>query len=135
LTTNRIEKMTEQFQKQYLVNYWKRDSMIQNERIISAFNAVEREHFVPTHMQEYTYEDHPLPIGQGQTISQPTTVMMMLDLLELEPYHNVLEVGAGSGYNAAILSKLVNYVYSIEIIPELAVQARKNLKLAGIKNV
>ena len=79
--------------------------MITSERILKAFMEIPREYFVETSFADQAYADHPLPIGVGQTISQPTTVMLMLQLLKVEPEHRVLEIGAGCGYNAALLAK------------------------------
>ena len=102
-----------------------------------AFLACPRELFVPEHLKERAYEDVPLPIGYGQTISQPSTVAIMTRLLDPKPGNRVLEVGTGSGWQAAILSKLVHpgTVYTVERIPELAEFARRNLKAAGAENV
>ncbi len=102
-----------------------------------AFLACPRELFVSEHLKERVYEDVPLPIGYGQTISQPSTVAIMTRLLDPRPGNRVLEVGTGSGWQAAILSKLVypGTVYTVERIPELAEFARRNLKAAGVENV
>ncbi|MBI2136830.1 protein-L-isoaspartate(D-aspartate) O-methyltransferase [Candidatus Woesearchaeota archaeon] len=121
--------------KQDLINYWQKDCIITDKKLLKAFSAVDREKFIlPGYLSE-AYGDYPLPISAGQTISQPTTVMLMIQALELKKTDKVLEIGAGSGYNAAIISKLCKKVYSIEIVEELAEFARKNLKNAGIKNV
>jgi protein-L-isoaspartate(D-aspartate) O-methyltransferase len=85
------------------------------------------------HLQ--AYEDHPLPIGFGQTISQPSLVGLMTELLNLKKNHRVLEIGTGSGYQAAILSRLVKHVYSIEIVPELARSAAQRLAKLGFLNI
>ncbi len=82
-----------------------------------------------------SYSDHPVPIGFDQTISQPYMVAYMLDELEVLPHHRVLEIGTGSGYNAALLSRLAKEVYTVEYVPELAERAIDNLKALGIKNV
>jgi len=109
---------------------------IENEDVIRAMRTVPRHLFVPEDLIEYAYADHPLPIGYGQTISQPYVVAWMTDLLELEPGDKVLEIGTGSGYQAAVLAEL-GYVevYSIEIIPELVELATHNLEAAGYTNV
>ena len=86
-----------QKQKQTLVRYWKNSRVITSERILKAFMEIPREYFVETSFADQAYADHPLPIGEGQTISQPTTVMLMLQLLEVESEHRVLEIGAGCG--------------------------------------
>ncbi|HEX9093830.1 MAG TPA: protein-L-isoaspartate(D-aspartate) O-methyltransferase [Coriobacteriia bacterium] len=93
-------------------------------RVIAAMRAVPRHSFVPTEWLGDAYADHPLPIGHGQTISQPSLVAMMTELLELDEGDRVLEIGTGSGYQAAILRELTAEVYSVEIIPELAGIAR-----------
>ena len=98
------------------------------ERVMSAMGTVPRHGFVPVELQLYAYEDAPLPIGYDKTISQPFMVALMTDLLEVESQHRVLEVGTGLGYQAAILAELCANVYSIEIIEELAVQARRRLE-------
>jgi len=117
-----------QKQKQTLHRYWKNSRMITSERILKAFMEIPREYFVETSFADQAYADHPLPIGEGQTISQPTTVMLMLQLLEVEPEHRVLEIGAGCGYNAALLGLLAKEVVTIERHEKLAVLARANLE-------
>ena len=124
-----------QKQKHTLVRYWKNSRMITSERILKAFMEIPREYFVETSFADKVYADHPLPIGEGQTISQPTTVMLMLQLLEVESEHKVLEIGAGCGYNAALLGLLAKEVVTIERHEKLAVLARANLRKAGISNV
>lgn len=104
-------------------------------RVMEAMAEVLREKFVPDHMKPFAYENGPLPIGNGQTISQPYIVALMTDLLLPEQNDVILEVGAGSGYQAAILSKLVKQVYTIEIIPALAKQAQDRLTRLGLKNI
>jgi len=89
-------------------------------RVVAAMRVVPRHSFVPTRWLDAAYEDHPLPIGHGQTISQPSLVAMMTELLQLDEGDRVLEIGTGSGYQAAILRELTSEVYSVEIIPELA---------------
>ncbi len=109
--------------------------MTLDKRVMQALGTVERHRFVPAQLQDQAYENRPLPIGYGQTISQPYIVALMTDLLELEAGDVVLEIGTGSGYQAAILSGLVSQVYSIEIIPELAKSASQRLQRLGIDNV
>ncbi|HIG95832.1 TPA: protein-L-isoaspartate(D-aspartate) O-methyltransferase [Candidatus Woesearchaeota archaeon] len=121
--------------KQELLDYWKRTGYHFGQVLLDAFKNIERKQFVLTALQDQAYEDHALPIGHGQTISQPTTVMLMLQALEVKKNHVVLEIGAGSGYNAALLSQLCKKVYTIEIVKEAASFAQKNLCDAGIKNV
>ena len=104
-------------------------------RVMDAMSKVPRHRFVPFELQSFAYADTPLPIGCGKTISQPYMVALMTDLLRLEPHHTVLEVGTGLGYQAAILGELAKQVYSVEIIEELASEARKRLKKIGYANV
>jgi protein-L-isoaspartate(D-aspartate) O-methyltransferase len=99
-----------------------------NEGVLKAMDEVPRQEFVPKALRIFAYENRPLPIGYGQTISQPYIVALMTDLLGVKKGDVVLEVGTGSGYQAAILSKLIKKVYTIEIIPELAKEARERLK-------
>lgn len=106
-----------------------------DERVLKVMSTVPRHKFVPFSQQPFSYENRPLPIGYDQTISQPFIVAIMTDLLQLGRGDIVLEVGTGSGYQAAILAGLVSKVYSIEIIPELVKIALKNLKAAGVDNV
>ena len=105
------------------------------EDVLQSMNAVERHAFVPGAQVPYAYENRPLRIGYGQTISQPYIVALMTDLLDPEPDDVVLEVGTGSGYQAAVLSGLVGRVYTIEIIEALADQARGRLQRLGYENV
>lgn len=106
-----------------------------NPRVMDAMATVPRHEFVPTLAKPFAYINRPLGIGHGQTISQPYIVAIMTDLINPELDHVVLEVGTGSGYQAAILSKLVKRVYSIEIIPQLAKKAKQTLEKLGYKNV
>lgn len=103
--------------------------------VIKAMREIDRLKFVPDDMQEYAYEDGPLPIGKGQTISQPYIVAYMAQELKLEPDAKVLEVGTGCGYNVAVLSQIASQVYSVEIIEWLANLAKENLKKTSIENV
>jgi protein-L-isoaspartate(D-aspartate) O-methyltransferase len=110
-----------------------RDS-VTDPRVIAAMREVPRHEFVPAYETDEAYEDHPLPIGYGQTISQPSLVAWMTQALEPSATDRILEIGSGSGYQAAVLSRLVGEVYSIEIVPELAEMARNNLARIGITN-
>ncbi len=103
--------------------------------LLAAMGQVPREAFVPEHLQEFTYEDSALPIEAGQTISQPYIVARMLELAEIKPGDTVLEVGAGSGYAAAVMSRMANRVFAIERHEELAELARARLKRLGYGNV
>ena len=104
---------------------------IKDARVLSAFRAVPRHEFVPPARKEEAYADKPLPIGYGQTISQPYVVAVMTELLKLSADAKVLEVGTGSGYQAALLAELADEVYSIEIVEPLAAQAKARLKALG----
>ena len=106
---------------------------VRDERVLAAMRAVPRHAFVPPDQQAFAYDDGPLPIGHGQTISQPYIVAAMTELLAPEPSDVVLDVGTGSGYQAAVLARLVRRVYSIEIVPELVAYARE--RLTGYENV
>jgi protein-L-isoaspartate(D-aspartate) O-methyltransferase len=108
---------------------------IKNEAVLEAMMKVPRHRFVTAEYMASAYEDHPLPIGQGQTISQPYIVAYMTEAAEISDNEKVLEIGTGSGYQAAILGELAKEVYSIEIIPELAERARRTLSELGYKNV
>ena len=103
--------------------------------VMEAMGRVPREKFVPDHLKPMAYENHPLPIGNGQTISQPFIVALMTDLLNPGPNDVILEVGAGSGYQAAVLSLLVKQVYALEIVPSLAEVASARLRKLGYNNV
>jgi protein-L-isoaspartate(D-aspartate) O-methyltransferase len=104
-------------------------------RVLEAMRTVPRHLFVPEHLHARAYDDTPLPIGHAQTISQPYIVASMSQLLDAAASDTVLEIGTGSGYQAAVLSLLVKQVYSIEIIPELAERARNTLTELGYHNV
>ena len=110
-------------------------SRIADERVLAAVAAVPRELFIPGPLARFAYADRPLPIGGGQTISQPTLVARMCELLELGDGDIALDVGTGSGYHAALLSRLCRHVYGIELDEELATNAVRSLELAGIDNV
>jgi protein-L-isoaspartate(D-aspartate) O-methyltransferase len=105
------------------------------ERVLDAMEQVPRDEFVPPSLRSFAFDNRALPIGRGQTISQPFIVALMTDLLNPEKEHRVLEIGTGSGYQAAILSLLVKQVYSIEIVPTLAEGARRRLDRLGYRNV
>lgn len=104
-------------------------------RVKAAMLAVPRHHFVDLDLQSWAYVNRPLAIGHGQTISQPYIVALMTDLLATQPAHTVLEIGTGSGYQAAVLAQLVKKVYSLEIVPALAREASKRLRRLGCRNV
>lgn len=108
---------------------------INDKSTLNAMKTVERHLFVPAEYKSRAYEDRPLPIGYGQTISQPYIVAYMTDLLELGPGDTILEIGTGSGYQAAVLAEIVNRVYTIEIVEELGLSAKKRLKTLKYDNV
>jgi protein-L-isoaspartate(D-aspartate) O-methyltransferase len=108
---------------------------ITDARVLDAMGRVERHRFVPDALRAEAYDDHPLPIGHGQTISQPYIVAFMTQELRVEPQHRVLEIGSGSGYQAAILAELAKEVYTIEIVAPLGESAAKTLKAMGYANV
>lgn len=111
------------------------DKDVLDPRVMAAMRRVPRHLFVPHNRRHSAYENRPLPIGHGQTISQPYIVAIMTDLLKPAQHHRVLEVGTGSGYQAAILAELVDSVYSIEIIEPLGKRAAERLKRLAYKNV
>jgi protein-L-isoaspartate(D-aspartate) O-methyltransferase len=103
--------------------------------VMEAMEEVPRDSFVPPELMDHAFVDGPLPIGEGQTISQPYIVALMTDLLEPQPTQTILEIGTGSGYQAAILAQLVQQVYTLEIIPSLAVEAADLLLRLGYTNI
>jgi len=108
---------------------------IDNPRVLEAMRKVPRHELVPEAQREHAYEGRPLPIGHGQTISQPYVVGVMTAALDPQPSDEVLEIGTGSGYQAAILAELVQHVYSVEIVKPLADRARSDLARLGYENV
>src|SRR5512136_1811385 len=121
-----------------------REKMVENQikargvkdpRVLSALLKVERHRFVPEQYASSAYSDQPLPIGEGQTISQPYIVALMTELLDLKGDEKVLEIGTGSGYQAAVLAELAKEVYTIEIIESLASMAGKRFLALGYKNI
>ena len=108
---------------------------VTTERVLDAIGRVPRERFVPAAQAARAYDDTPLPIGEGQTISQPYIVAYMTDVLDVRSSHKVLEIGTGSGYQAAVLGELAREVYTIEIVPVLANRASETLKTLGYRNV
>jgi protein-L-isoaspartate(D-aspartate) O-methyltransferase len=111
------------------------EPVVEEEPILTAMDSVPRHSFVPTDELSAAYGDYPLPIGYGQTISQPSLVAMMTEMLQLEEGDRVLEIGTGSGYQAAILRQLTSEVYSVEIVPELANSARAVLDQLGYSDI
>lgn len=108
---------------------------VRNPSVLKAMRATPRHLFLPENVRNSAYEDRPLPIGHGQTISQPYIVASMSDLLDIQPEHKVLEIGTGSGYQAAILSQLARQVFSIEIVDALAKLSARTLRELGYRNV
>lgn len=106
-----------------------------SDSVLASIRKVEREKFIPLAERANAYQNRPLPIGYSQTISQPYIVALMTDFLDTEPDHKILEIGTGSGYQAAVLANLVSEVYSVEVIPELAKKAEETLSSLGISNV
>ncbi len=108
---------------------------VRDPRVLDAMRRVPRHLFVPRGYEHDAYEDHPVPIGEGQTISQPYVVAAMTECLALQPEDTVLEIGTGSGYQTAVVAELVSRVYSMERIAALAERGRENLERAGYRNV
>ncbi|MBI2129298.1 protein-L-isoaspartate(D-aspartate) O-methyltransferase [Candidatus Woesearchaeota archaeon] len=124
--------------KNQLIKFWKNEKIVKNEKVLEAFKAVPREEFILGGYEHDAYGDYPLPIHAGQTISQPTTVMIMTDALDAKEGQKILEIGTGSGYQAAILSKLAGEkgkVITTEIIKELADFSKNNIKKLKINNI
>ena len=121
--------------RRQMVEYQMASRGIEKPRVLNVFNDVPRHLFVPADQRTEAYEDHPLPIGYGQTISQPYIVALMTNLLDLQGTEKVLEIGTGSGYQAAILASLAAEVHSIERIEKLALMAIENLGKLNIENV
>jgi protein-L-isoaspartate(D-aspartate) O-methyltransferase len=108
---------------------------VADERVLAAFRKVPRHRFIPEEYQAQAYEDHPLPIGEGQTISQPYIVALMVERLRLQGHERILEIGTGSGYQTALLAELALEVFSIERIPPLLQRAKARLEELGYLNV
>ncbi len=108
---------------------------IKDERVLDALRKVPRHCFIPTQLISEAYADYPLPIGEGQTISQPYIVAFMSEQLEIEPDHKILEIGTGSGYQTAVLAELTPKVYSVEYYPQLADQSARRLHQMGYLSV
>jgi protein-L-isoaspartate(D-aspartate) O-methyltransferase len=125
----------ERRQRQQMIDEQIKARGVTSPRVLQAMEQVPRHLFVPASERDQAYEDHPLPIGGGQTISQPYIVGLMTALLDLGPQSRVLEIGTGSGYQAAVLARIAAEVYSIEIVPELGARARDTLSRLGYNNV
>jgi protein-L-isoaspartate(D-aspartate) O-methyltransferase len=122
-------------QRARLIERLRHDTRISDPRVLGAFARIPRHCFVPESQRTLAYEDRALPLLEGQTISQPTMIAIMLEALGTQKADRVLEVGGGSGYAAALLAELAGEVYTIEIRPRLAAMARQNLAALGIHNV
>lgn len=129
------KRREEMVQTQIASDRWTGSGAVHDSRVLNSMRTTPRHRFVPEELVGYAYQDRPLPVGYGQTISQPFIVAKMTELLETKPEHRVLEIGTGSGYQAAILSSLVAQVYTIEIIEPLGNSARHRLKSLGYKNI
>lgn len=127
--------MTLEAQRRRMVSEQLEARGITASRVLSAFLKVPRHLFVPDAFQHEAYADHPIPIGAGQTISQPYIVALMTELLRLQGHERVLEIGTGSGYQVAILAELALEVYSVEQLPELMQEAQSRLSALGYANV
>jgi protein-L-isoaspartate(D-aspartate) O-methyltransferase len=125
----------ERVRRNTLVRAIEQRGYVKDERVLQAMRGVPRHLFVPDALRADAYDDRPLPIGEGQTISQPSLVGQMTEQLELAGSERVLEIGTGSGYQAAILARLAREVYTIELLPELATRAGKRLRELGAGNV
>ncbi len=121
--------------RENMVKYQLKTRDIDNKKVLEVMNKVERHKFVPTNLVSDAYDDSPLPIGHGQTISQPYIVALMTQSLQVNENYKVLEIGTGSGYQAAVLAELVKNVYTIEIIKELANSAKNRLNKLNYTNV
>ncbi len=124
-----------EFQREQMIARLRGHYNIRDEKVLGAIAKVPRHFFVPSALQAKAYGDHALPISGSQTISQPYIVAKMTEVLELKPTDKVLEVGAGSGYQTAVLAQLARAIYAIERIPELALELQERMNRLGIRNV
>ncbi len=122
-------------ERQEMVEYQIRRRGVKDRKVLSAMLKVPRHLFIPEQMKELAYGDEPLPIGEGQTISQPYIVAYMTEALRLRGRERVLEIGTGSGYQTAVLAEIVREVYTVELIPELSDRARAVLEKLGYRNI
>lgn len=128
-------QLSEPNQRKQMIETQLRERGIRDERVLEAMTVIPRHEFVPESLRPHAYEDRPLPIGHDQTISQPYIVALMTQLAEPKASDKALDVGTGSGYQAAVLGEVVDQVYSIEIVESLAEQAQKRMKSLGYENV
>jgi len=137
--SNHQELITDQdvytFKRNFMVDRQIQSRGVKDSLVLKAMRKVPRHEFVPSYLKGVAYSDRPLPIGEGQTISQPYIVAFMTEYLALKGGEKVLEIGTGSGYQAAILGEIVKEVYTIEIVSSLGLAAEKKLKKAGYKNI
>ncbi len=134
LSSNNSEKVFEK-QRKKMVQVQIKDRGIKDPAVLKAMEKVRRHFFVPSDLIQFAYDDGPLPIGEGQTISQPYIVALMTELIEPKPDFKVLEIGTGSGYQAAVLAEIVKEVYTIEIIEPLGKKAEERLRKHGYENI
>ncbi len=118
-----------------MVKFQIEDRGVKDKNVLAAMRAVPRHEFIPASNISQAYKDHPVPIGYGQTISQPYIVALMTELADIKPGEKALEIGTGSGYQAAVLAEITDSVYTIEIIKELGLTAADKLKKMGYNNV
>jgi len=135
MRANRLRKMLQTIDKEARLTAPLTGRLKFDPQVMEALEQVPRDAFVPPELLDQAFVNGPLPIGQGQTISQPYIVALMTDLLVPQPEQIILEIGTGSGYQSAILAQLVKQVYSLEIIPSLAAQAAKLLSRLGYHNI
>lgn len=124
-----------QRQRENMVRTQIQNRGVKDQPTLNAMGAVQRHMFVPDAFISRAYDDSPLPIGYGQTISQPFIVAYMTSIIDPKPHYKVLEIGCGSGYQAAVLAEIVSHVYTIEIVPELGQRAKKLLSDLDFKNI
>ena len=124
-----------QQERESMVRYQIERRGINDPATLKALRNTRRHLFVPSGLESRAYDDRPLPIGHGQTISQPYIVAFMTEIIDPRPYFKVLEIGTGSGYQAAVLSEIVKEVYTIEIVPELGYEVQNRLKQQGLNNI
>jgi protein-L-isoaspartate(D-aspartate) O-methyltransferase len=122
-------------QREQMVTWQIEERGVTDKRVLDAMRKVERHLFVPSELASYAYADQPLPLGYNQTISQPYIVAYMTEALKLDPGSKVLEIGTGSGYQAAVLGEICDSVFSVEIVSELGTKAKSLLKVLGYDNV
>ncbi len=134
LNQDDIEKMYEKMRITMVEDQIERRD-VRDQKVLDAMKKVPRHEFVPEHLRKYAYADEPLPIGEDQTISQPYIVAYMTEQLELKPTDKILEIGTGSGYQAAVLAEIADSVFTIEIVDVLARRAESTLKTLGYKNI